>query len=225
VAIQGDLVHDPMERWLGFIDGAVESFGKGERAALCRRLGFQPRAFNAWLQRKDRVSLAAIVRVCSALRCGALKVFGEEPGHPSSLLPQQRAGSQRVRHDGNVRRRTAQLLRQAVSQHAPPSLREVAAAAGVSRAYLRYWFDDQVAAVTEARRRRVEGLRQVRTALHLELLRVLVTDAVAAGQFPGRKLIESAVRRHGFSLLDVGMLDVYRSIVADLRQSGKLEGG
>ncbi len=221
VAIQDGLARDPKESWLSFIDEAVASLGKGQRAALCRRMGFQPRAFNAWLQRQDRVSIGAIVRVCSALGCGARRVFGEEPRHLSSLVPQQRAGARRVRHDENVRSLSARLLHQAVSQNAPPSLRDVASAAGVSRGYLRYWFDDQVAALTGARRRRVEHLRQARTAQRLELLRVLVTDVVASEQFPGRKLIESAARRHGFSLLDEGMLEIYRRIVADLLQAGR----
>lgn len=40
-----------------------------------------------------------------------------------------------------------------------------------------------------------------------------VLKLVQRGLFPGRKVVESAVRTHGFSLMDEGMLEAYRLAV------------
>lgn len=213
VAMQGGLVCDPRERWLAFVERAVQSLGRGERAALCRKMGFQPRALNAWLRQRDRVSLDAVMRVCAALQRSADAVFGGGCVPAPGRTPLPGNGSPLIRHGPEVRLRAARLLGEALRQANPPTLREIAAGAGVSRGYLRYWFGDQATQLTDLRRTLMGQLRAKRAAERTAHVENAVLELVGQGKFPGRKLVESAVRRRGFSLLDAGMLDAYRAVI------------
>lgn len=213
VAVQGDLICEPRERWLAFVEHAVQALGQGERAALCRKMGLQPRALNAWLRRKDRVSLEAVIRVCSALQRSADEVFGAAsvPAPAQNTAPMR--GGQLTRHGPEIRLRAAGFLSEALRQDMPPSLREVAAAAGVSRGFLRYWFGKQAAQLTGRRRSIMAQWREERAVQRTAQVEAAVLELVGQGKFPGRKLVESAVRRRGFSLLDAGMLEAYRAVI------------
>lgn len=213
VSMQGRLEHDPMDKWTCFLEQVVERLGEGERAAACRRMGFQPRAFNAWLRRKDRVSLDSVLRVCTSLDLTAQAVFGDE-ARPSAELVTRRAGRLLVRHGRDTRDHAAGLLARAAELEDPPSLRQVAAVAGVSRGYLAYWFGAQSRTVTGRRRERVTQVREQRIQQRTELVKAAVLKLVELGVFPGRKIVELAVRGHGFSLMDDGMLEAYRSTIS-----------
>jgi len=212
VSMQGRLEHDPMDQWARFLEQVVDRLGEGERAAACRRMGLQPRAFNAWLRRKDRVSLDAVLRVCTSLGFTAQAVFGDATRSPAGPVT-RRAGRPLVRHGRDTREHAAGLLAKAADLEDPPSLRQVAAAAGVSRGYLTYWFRAQARTVTGRRRERVAQVREQRVQQQMEFVKAAVLKLVDLGVFPGRKLVELAVRGHGFSLMDDGMLEAYRSAV------------
>lgn len=124
------------------------------------------------------------------------------------------SGRPRVRHARDVRQHAARLLDAAADLETPPSLRQVAADAGVSRGYLAYWFSAQVRTVTGRRRANVVRVREQRVQERKGLVNAAVLKLVEVGVFPGRKLVELAVRGHGFSLLDDGMLEAYRSAVS-----------
>lgn len=68
--------------------------------------------------------------------------------------------------------------------------------------------------VTGRRRANVVRVREQRVQERKGLVNAAVLKLVEVGVFPGRKLVELAVRGHGFSLLDDGMLEAYRSAVS-----------
>lgn len=219
VSIQGRLEHDPMEQWIRFLEQVVERLGEGERAAACRRMGMQPRAFNAWLRRKDRVSLEAVLRVCTSVGFSAQSVFGRAPPKtPTTAI--RTSGRPLVRHGPDVREQAKRLLDGAVSLENPPTLRQLAVGAGVSRGYLAYWFGAQSQMVTDRRRTRAARARDRRTVERVERINKEVLKLVELGVFPGRKLVEAAVRDHGFSLMDEGMLEAYRHAVREHLRKG-----
>lgn len=214
VSLQSGLAHDPMDRWVDLLHEVVQHLGKGERAAACRRMGLQPRAFNAWLRRQDRVSLEQVLRVCTSLGFTPQSVFADAAERRPVATVMRLSGRPRVRHARDVRQHAARLLDAAADLETPPSLRQVAADAGVSRGYLAYWFSAQVRTVTGRRRANVVRVREQRVQERKGLVNAAVLKLVEVGVFPGRKLVELAVRGHGFSLLDDGMLEAYRSAVS-----------
>ncbi len=212
ISIQRRLTRPPRENWTSFLQEAVIKLGDGRRATLCRRMGFQPRALNAWLRGEERTALEAVVRLCAALRCSAESVFADGGSDPTAD-PQKRPGRQAVRHPQQIRAAAAARLVQAVRDDAPLPLKRLAESIGVSRAYMKYWHADLAARLIdkragEARRRRCAQLRDREAFIETQ-----VADALQSGVVPGRKRMERLVRGAGFSLLEDGWLDLYREIL------------
>ena len=218
ISIQRRLNRPPRENWTSFLQEAVIKLGDGRRATLCRRMGFQPRALNAWLRGEERTALEVVVRLCAALRCSAESVFADGGSEPSAE-PQKRPGRQAVRHPQQIRDAAGARLVQAVRDEAPLPLKRLAESVGVSRAYMKYWHADLAARLIdtragEARRRRCAQLRE-----RAAFIETQIAEALQSGIVPGRKLVERLVREAGFSLMEDGWLDLYREI---LRRRGLL---
>ena len=210
-AIDQDAVH---RRWTETVSRRIANMGC-DRATLCRRVGLNPRAMNAWMTRGTGVSIDALIKVLGGLQMSVLDVFGSrDPAVRQSSAaverPPCKTSPRREHHSLEVRARAASLLDQAAAADQPQMLREIAATLGTSTGFIRYWHPQKVA---NLRSRHLEVQRTERLS-RLERHRREVEAAVerlkANGVFPGRKAVEAAVRARGASLIQPRNYAAYR---------------
>ena len=210
-AIDPDAVH---RRWTDTVSRRIAEMGC-DRATLCRRVGLNPRAMNAWMTRGTGVSIDALIKVLGGLQMSVLDVFGSmDPAARQSSAagerPPCKTSVRREHHSLEVRARAASLLDQAVAANQPQMLREIAATLGTSTGFIRYWHPQKV---VHLRSRHLEIQRTERLS-RLERHRREVEAAVerlkANGVFPGRKAVEAAVRARGASLIQPRNYAAYR---------------
>ncbi len=195
-----------------------------QRAALCRRLGLQPRALNGWLRKGDKVALDSMLRICAGLRLKPSQMLaGNAIGDAAPLGTTRHRCAPLVRHDEHKRAAVEARLKTALQFDLPPALRIVADRAGVSRGYLKYWFAQECRELTGLRAKLRLEARERRHAERIALIRDVVGAAVAAGAHPGRKLVEAAVRRAGFSLMLDGLFENYLGVMRDQRKTQRVE--
>jgi len=203
------------QRWIDTVSARIADMGC-DRATLCRRVGLNPRAMNPWFNRGTGVCIHSLTKVLSGLQMSAFDVFGPtvlpvRHNPRSGGTPSGEVTSRREHHSLEVRAQAACLLDQAAIAEKPPKLRDIAAMLGTSTGFVRYRHPEKVARL---RHRHVEIQRAARQA-RVERHRLEVAAAVerlrASGVFPGRKLVEAAVRARGASLIDPQNYIAYRS--------------
>lgn len=212
LGVQGRLVRSPRDSWSAFLQEAVVKLGDGKRSNLCRKMGFQPRALNAWLRGEDCASLGMLARLCGALGCTIEQVFvGALP--PVVAVERQRPGRVAVRHPVHLRDSARALLLAATQVDDPPALRQVASEILVSRSFLSYWNGDLTEQLAKERRKRrfIERIRRRRAARRF--IASKVSELIAVGIMPGRKVMEKLAREAGYSLLDDRLLEHFHALL------------
>lgn len=212
VAIDPEAVH---RRWIDTVSRRIADMGC-DRATLCRRVGLNPRAMNAWMTRGTGVSIDSLTKVLGGLQISILDVFGSTGSvmrrrAGADGMPPSKAGRRREHHSVEVRSRAASLLDQAAAADQPTKLRDIAAMLGTSTGFVRYWHPEKVALL---RRRRLEierAERQARIERHRLEIAAAVERLRASGVFPGRKAVEAAIRTRGASLIEPQNYSAYRS--------------
>lgn len=210
-AIDPDAVH---RRWTDAVSRRIADMGC-DRATLCRGVGLNPRAMNAWMTRGTGVSIDALIKVLGGLQMSVLDVFGSiDPAARQSSAagerPHCKTAVRREHHSLEVRALAASLLDQAAAADQPKMLREIAATLGTSTGFIRYWHPQKVA---NLRSRHLEIQRTERLARlerHRRDVEAAVEQLKANGLFPGRKAVEAAVRARGASLIQPQNYAAYR---------------
>lgn len=214
-AIDPEAVH---QRWTDTVSRRIADMGC-DRATLCRRVGLNPRAMNAWMTRGTGVSIESLIRVLGGLQMSVLDVFGSiasaerQSASAGTTLPCNTA-PRREHHSAEVRARAASLLDHAAAADQPQKLRDIAAMLGTSTGFIRYWHSQKVA---HLRRRHLEIQRTERMARlerHCREVEAAVEQLKANGVFPGRKAVEAAVRARGASLIEPQNYRAYRLALA-----------
>lgn len=216
VASLGLMSPEPSQAWCRALERAVHATAERQRAALCRRMGLQPRALNAWFRNGEKVALDSMLRICAGLRLKPSQMLaGDAIGAAFSLRAVRHRPTLLVRHDVHKRAEVEECLTAALQSDHPQALRAVAERAGVSRGYLKYWFAEACRELTKRRAQLRLAARERRHAERIALIRDVVDAAVAAGIHPGRKLVEAAARRAGFSLMLDGLFEHYLNMARE----------
>jgi hypothetical protein len=134
VASLGLMSPEPAWAWCRALERAVYATTERQRAALCRRLGLQPRALNGWLRKGEKVALDSLLRICAGLRLKPSQMLeGDVIGKGVFLSATRHQRAPLVRHDMQKRAEVEACLKAALQSDHPPTLRSVAERAGVSR--------------------------------------------------------------------------------------------
>ena len=209
-SVDPDIVH---QRWVDTVSVRIAEIGI-DRAAFCRRVGLNPRAMNAWLNKGSGLSIDSLTKVIAGLGISVADVFGRHP--PLRRTRPKPAGSsgkpsrRRQTHPADVRARASLLLDEAITAAQPSKLNDVAATLGTSTGFLRYWHPSKVALLRQ-RHLEIERLaRHARLDRHQHDVAAAVEQLIAKGVYPGRKKVEAAVRARGASLIAPQNYATYR---------------
>jgi biotin operon repressor len=149
-AIRGNLKADLDEA----LRSLIQEHFDGNRAAMCRSLGWNIWALNGWLDKGQKISFPKLLELTMKYR---LSAFGDPQRHTTSILPTTNVKKRSMRPLLNSARRTTieRALRQATVSNQTPSINTVAKAMGISRSALKYWFPEQCSLLAK---RRIDAL-------------------------------------------------------------------
>ena len=200
---------------VGSLNRAVTNLANGNRAAFCAAVGLQSRALNGWLSKGEHVSLKLLLHLRLLLGLKPTFTFGDvnlgkwQSSHPAC----QNQGPRRKYHSPKDRAQAKKLLVQALATpEEARSLSAIARELGVSRGYLSYWHPQLVRPLVEIRRLAARERSMLRTQSHQDVIRAAIRQALDLGLEPGRKWVESAARKEGFSLMDADIFRVYQGL-------------
>lgn len=202
------------ERLRWFLREIRETVGRGNGAEVCRRVGLPPRALNKWLAGGDLPSLESLLRLLRVLQIWPSDALGMVQQPLSEL-------STKVSWWGFRRcgRRPAQdndaAPLEALQAMEPPSLREIALAAGLSRSGLKYRFPLECRRVVDVRiahrRARAAARQDEKEAQLRQIMSALAVYRVP----PGRKRVDLEARKLGFSLICPDLRRVFQQVLIE----------
>jgi hypothetical protein len=217
IAINGSVDPDTVHpRWAESVSLRIAEMGL-DRAAFCRRVGLNPRAMNAWINKGSGLSIDSLIKVLGGLDVSISDVLfrrrssrrvRQRPAGSSSKTPRRRQS-----HPIELRVRASSLLDEAVAADEPVRLNEVATALGASTGFLRYWYPTKVALLRQRHLDIERAAREARQERHRHAVAAAVEQLISKGVYPGRKKVEAAVRARGASLIEPHNFTAYQSAV------------
>lgn len=204
------------ESFVVFLRRAIDEVAGGSAEAFCGKIGLGPSSIKNWIT-KGRPSLRFILSVAyGADVLPATMLLGERCKANLRRLPRtvsSRAKGRRL----SVSERKMMTERIAAIVRDPSDARplhEVCEALEVSRWSLSYWFPSECEVICRkhAAARSLAAARKMGNDYGV-ILR-LIGEMVERGEYPARKKINLALRRHRISLASTDMLLAYKSALA-----------
>jgi AraC-like DNA-binding protein len=194
---------------------------KGNRAEFCRQLGLGGRALNGWLTKGERPSFSQFMVVCYGLDIMPSQIFGASPRNErgvavrsSEKLVTRKSSPKPCEAELNVLERR---LQDAVAARQGLPVARIARELGVSVSLLRYRFPNLCARLSQICRelRTQKAIRHQRQ--QAERVAAIVKEVRAAGDYPSRRRVDTALRREGMSLAQPHLKLAYKNALADER--------
>jgi hypothetical protein len=105
-----------------------------------------------------------------------------------------------------------------LSEDIPPPASHIAIHLELTRAGLKYRYPVLYAAIVNKRQKRLAYDAQMRLREREEFLRTFVKKVAAQGIYPGKDMVESALRDKGWSLLRPDLRRCYYELLVELTQ-------
>jgi hypothetical protein len=178
----------------------------GSHRTLARHIGLGDYALKNWVTKSERPSFSQMLLVCRGLgvepgvmasKCMVIEL--NAPVKNSTLnVFKQRISRSSVTEEERVL--IGRLLIEQLDSPVPLCVGDIAKQRGVSAAYLKYWFPELCAQITERWRivlRNRSILKRVEQGQYIESV---VRQLLDAGIFPARRKVSEIIRREGIAL-------------------------
>ncbi|MDO8773408.1 MAG: hypothetical protein Q7K57_32810 [Burkholderiaceae bacterium] len=187
------------------VESIVERFARGNRKELCEALGLQIYALNGWANKRERPSMAVLLRLCHGIGLQPARIF--LPGavdHARRICPVNSAPSKRQCRPmlGHRQREIIcaqlELILRDPTDHC--GLAAVASQVGLSRHALKHLFPLQSKDIVRKNRACEARRLEVRYREDHDFLRAVVQSLCARGIHPGRRRVNAALSSQRLTL-------------------------
>jgi transcriptional regulator with XRE-family HTH domain len=208
-----------LENFRRVLQLAIMVLCDGNRAEFCRQVGLSIYALGKIMRGEDLPAFETILRFGFALDLLPSQLLLKE-FRPT--VDQLQLVRQVVTNSQPCAERSAdseeKILLDFLSEDIPPPVSHIASHLELTRAGLKYRYPALYTAIVDKRRRRRSENAQVRAQERDEFLRTFMRKVVAQGIYPGKDMVESALRERGWSLLRQELKRGYYELLLELTQ-------
>jgi hypothetical protein len=215
-AFQGE---QNLENVRNILQKAIMILCDGNRAEFCRQVGLSIYALGKIMRGHDLPAFESVLRFGFALDLLPSKLLLKEfqPAIEHLQLVRRIVTNSQSRSDRSPAL-DEQTLLDFLSDDIPPPASHIASHLDLTRAGLKYRYTALYTAIVGKRRERLADNAQMRSREREEFLRTFVRKITAQGIYPGKDMVESALRERGWSLLRTELRRSYYELIIELTQ-------
>lgn len=191
----------------------------GSHRALARHIGLGDYALKNWVTKSERPSFSQLLLVCRGLGVEpgdiAIKPVNIKVGDRNQTLIAIRSRTNHCQVSQVERRRIGLWLREQLSSQVPLCIKDLAKAKGVTGAYLKYWFPEVCAQISERWKIYVKESSQYQRVRQAKYVRLAMGGLFNAGVYPSRRKVSEIIRHGGLSLAKKHHLLTYTKELSD----------